>query len=234
MSFLNKCSAFSLFAFIGILILISLGNWQIYRLQWKENLISTLQKRSECPPLSNEELETFSLSDLKNFEFAPAFVEGHYLYELEFQLLGRTYKGQAGYHVITPFQLKTKKILLIDRGWVPFGVQSITRPTGLLKIKGIIRLNSEKNLFTPDNNFSTYELYSILPSEIETQTSLKGLLPFYLCATDTTPPNVFPVSLPAPFKLRNFHLAYALTWYTLALGLGIIYFFFKRKNNLQK
>lgn len=219
---------------MGILALISLGNWQIYRLHWKQDLISKVQKRSELLPISSERLETFSINELKNFEFASTIVEGHYLYRLEFKLLGRTHTGKAGYHIITPFQLKTKKILLVDRGWVPFDAQSISRPTGLLKIKGVIRLNSERNYFTPENDFSSRELYFITPSEIKIQTGLKELLPFYICASDNKQPNVFPLSSSGPLKLRNFHLAYALTWYTLALGLGIIFFFFKRKNGLHK
>jgi len=225
----NRVSTFSVFILIGILLLISLGNWQIYRLYWKQDLIAKMQKRSQILPISIQELEPLPANDIKNFEFSPAIAEGHYLHTLELKLVGRTHQGQAGYHIITPLLLKTKKILLVDRGWVPFYEKSIDRPRGLIKIKGLIRLNSEKNFFTPENNFSSRELYFIAPHEISIKTGIKELLPFYIYISDNIQSSVFPISSPLNLKLRNFHLAYALTWYSLALGLGILYFLFKRK-----
>ncbi|AIL13098.1 hypothetical protein IM40_05590 [Candidatus Paracaedimonas acanthamoebae] len=229
MKIFNRCSTFSAFIFTGILILVTLGNWQIYRLHWKQDLISKIQKRSQILPIPIQTLETLPTNKIKNFEFSPTIAEGRYLHTLEFKLLGRTHQGQAGYHMITPLLLKTKKILLVDRGWVPFYEKSIDRPRGLIKIKGLIRLNSEKNFFTPENDFSSRELYFIAPHEITIRMGIKELLPFYICISDTIQPSTFPISIPLNLKLRNFHLAYALTWYSLALGLGILYFFFKRK-----
>lgn len=229
MRILDKHLAFTVFTFIGILILLSLGSWQVYRLHWKQDLISLIQKRSQTPFILIQKLETLPESKMKTFEFTPIIVEGYYLHTSEFKLLSRTYQGQAGYHLVTPLLLKTKKILLIDRGWVPLYEKSISRPTGLIKIKGYIRLNSEKNYFTPDNNYLSKELYFIAPHEIKIKTQLEGLLPFYVCDSKNTQKNIFPITVPINFKLRNFHLVYALTWYSLAFGLGILYFFFKRK-----
>lgn len=226
---INRRSTFSVFIFIGILILLGLGSWQIYRLQWKQDLISKIQKRSQVPPILIQKLEHLSTKELKDIEFAPTLAEGYYLHTLEFKLVGKTYQGQAGYHIITPLLLKTKKILLVDRGWVPFYEESIDRPTGIVKVKGLLRLNSEKNSFTPENNFPSRELYFIAPQEIKIKAEIHELLPFYICISALPQQSLFPISIPLNLNLRNFHLAYALTWYSLAVGLGILYFFFKRR-----
>ncbi len=229
MKICNKRLTFPLFIFIGILILISLGTWQVSRLHWKKDFIHKIQKQSQTPPILIQKFEDLSINRIKIFEFTSATAEGYYLHTLEFKLLSRTRQGKAGYHIITPFLLKSKKILLVDRGWVPLCEKSINRPIGPIKIKGLIRLNSEKNFFTPENDFSSRELYFIDPLEIKIKTGVKELLPFYMYSSDNDQQNVFPISIPLNLKLRNFHLAYAFTWYSLALGLGILYFLSKKK-----
>lgn len=229
MKICNRGSTFPLFIFTGILILLSLGTWQVSRLHWKKELIYKIQKQSQISPILIQKLEELPINRIKDFEFTSATAEGYYLHTLEFKFLSRTHQGKAGYHIITPFLLKSKKILLVDRGWVPLYEKSIARPTGPIKINGLIRLNSEKNLFTPENDFSSRELYFIDPLEIKIKTGVKELLPFYMYTSDSNQKNMFPISIPLNLKLRNFHLAYAFTWYSLALGLGILYFFFKKK-----
>ncbi len=233
MTLFNKKYVSTPLIFIGIFVLLNLGNWQIYRLYWKQDLIFNLKKRSQMPPIFIQEMQLLKEHQIKQFEFMPVMAEGQYLHALEFKLLGRTYQGQAGYHLITPLLLKTKEILLVDRGWIPSHKKTIHRPLGNLKIRGLIRLNSEKNLFTPENDFSSKELYFIDPYELKVKAHLKNLLPFYICASENLNIHTFPLSIPLDFNLRNFHLAYALTWYSLALALGIIYFIFRRKAALS-
>ncbi|OJX14029.1 MAG: hypothetical protein BGO77_01535 [Caedibacter sp. 37-49] len=231
MTLLTKKYVSTSLILIGVFVLLNLGNWQIYRLNWKQDLISNLKQSSQMSPILIQELKTLSSHQIKQFEFMPVIVEGQYLYSLEFKLLGRTYQGQSGYHLITPFLLKTREILLIDRGWVPSSEKIIYRPLGNLKIKGFIRLNSEKNFFTPENDFLSKELYFIDPYEIKVKAHLRNLLPFYICTSENFKIHTFPLSIPLNCNLRNFHLAYALTWYSLALALGVIYYIFRRKSS---
>ena len=52
-------------------------------------------------------------------QFQPVAADGRYVNELTMFVQNRFFKGQEGYEVITPFQIKgDKKLLLIDRGWV--------------------------------------------------------------------------------------------------------------------
>ena len=52
--------------------------------------------------------------------FQRVTVTGHYDAAHQFLLDNRIHAGVAGYEVLTPFQLSDGRVLLVDRGWVPF------------------------------------------------------------------------------------------------------------------
>ena len=51
----------------------------------------------------------------------------------EFHLAARYDHNVLGYHVLTPFQLDDGRIVLLNRGWVPYDKKEpATRPEGQL------------------------------------------------------------------------------------------------------
>src|SRR5690606_33545017 len=114
------------------------------------------------------------------------------------------------------FQTEQGLLLLVNRGWAPPSEwDSLSRPLETLTLEGIIRLETPPSFFTPENNYEKRALYRITPLDIGKETSLP-LLPFYLQKTeppDSAPPYVL-TSLP---EIRNPHLGYAITWFSLAL-----------------
>ena len=197
----------------------------------KESLIKTVESRLKEPRLS---LEAFLEKDLgpKDHEYQPLTLKGRYLHDQEAHLLGRTHNGQVVYHIVTPFLLESGTILLIDRGWVPAKISAkdshIERPTGYLEENAYIRSQSSVNFFTPDNRYEEGEIYSILPREYAKAKSMTTLLPFFAVREGVSEgyPHSKKTALP---KMRNNHLVYAITWYSLALALIVIYILFVRQ-----
>ena len=101
------------------IILISLGTWQAHRLEWKEGLISKYQAELKRTPIALADLPT-----VKPKKFRRVQVIGKYLHRLQIFVGPKPYRGNAGWHVVTPFQLETGDIILINRGWVPLSFRN--------------------------------------------------------------------------------------------------------------
>ena len=95
----------------ALLMLIGLGSWQLQRLQWKNDLISSFEARSAADaitiPATNAELD--------DLEFRNLALSGVFQHDKETFLTGRTYEGNAGFHVVTPLLLDDGRIILVNR-----------------------------------------------------------------------------------------------------------------------
>ena len=143
----------SIFSILIFAILISFGTWQVKRLFWKEALIENYIIQSQSNPITDPvELEKSSINEFKSIG-----ILGRFMHSNEIYITGKTYEGNAGFHVITPFIMENNKIVLINRGWVSESYKnpdkrkfSLTK--GLVKLKGIIRYPQKKGYFVPEND----------------------------------------------------------------------------------
>lgn len=213
-----------------ISILIFLGTWQLQRLEWKENLIQTIQLKMAQPPIFlNQWLSDHRTQIPENL--TTISVQGLYDHTQEFRWLAKTSEGQIGYHLITPIILPNKQRIFVDRGWVPENTEyhHVDRPTESVTITGYTRQNSDRTAFTPDNNLDKRELYSITPSELANHLDAPEFLPYFITNTGRSNVSTYPQPQPIALSLRNFHKQYAITWYILALSVTFIYCVFVRR-----
>jgi len=93
---------------------ILLGRWQWGRAETKQALWEQFERGAgEVVALG-----TRATTDLPRY--ARVRVEGRWLPQRQFLLDNRTHEGSAGYEVLTPLMLESGRVLLVDRGWVPF------------------------------------------------------------------------------------------------------------------
>lgn len=211
-----------LFSSIGFCLLISLGVWQLQRLTWKQNLIAQIQTQQDLP-----RVELSSALITEPIPFRHVYTEGIFDYGAELRLLGRTVQNIMGYYVFTPLQLRDGRQIYVSRGWVSNTVQDyeISRPSGPVRVEGVLREKMSRNLFTPTNHLEQQEIYAFDPQEL----GQDNLIPYYIEATHITPHGEYPRVIKQEIHLRNHHLLYALTWFALAGGLAIVCFLFIRK-----
>ena len=95
-------------------VLIGLGTWQLQRLQWKNNLIELFEARISAPEITVPDTNVI----LDDVRYRRLDIEGKFFHKKEIFLTGRTYEGNAGFHVVTPLELEDGRIILINRGWV--------------------------------------------------------------------------------------------------------------------
>jgi surfeit locus 1 family protein len=93
---------------------VSLGRWQWDRGDQRQAQIEQFARGSEqAIPLGSR-----SLAGLPRFQRIS--VSGRFDTEHQFLLDNLTHEGRAGYHVLTPLELVDGRVVLIDRGWLPF------------------------------------------------------------------------------------------------------------------
>ena len=218
----------SIFSIITFIILCGFGTWQIKCLYWKEALIQRYITESQSKPLSN----LSEVSKSKVNEFKAVEISGKFLHNNEIYITGKTYEGNAGFHVVTPFKMENNQIVLINRGWVSEGYKnpnkrkfSLTK--GLVKLKGIIRHPQKKGYFVPENDGQNGFWFTIKPNQIFefiNITSYPIIEKYYIDALRIGEKLTLPIGVDGKPKFRNQHLSYAITWYGLALSLLFVYF----------
>ena len=222
----------TIFLLIVFPILILLGSWQVYRLIWKENLIEYYQNQSSSAFLDLSK----DISSKLNLEFRKVKFKGTFLNSKEIYISGKTYEGNIGFHVVTPFRMQNNKTVFINRGWVSEGYRDPEkRKFSLLnnetEINGIIRFPQKKGYFVPENDPNKGFWFTINPNEIIKFLKFKEIdtiSEFYVDAIRQEGKIKIPIGANGKPNLRNQHLSYAITWYSLALVLLIIYILFHR------
>jgi len=95
-------------------LFVHLGNWQ-----WNKGIMRRAEwaafARGADAPVA---LGSRSAAAVPRFERVE--VTGRFEPERQFLLDNRVHAGAAGYEVLTPFALSDGRMLLVDRGWVPF------------------------------------------------------------------------------------------------------------------
>ena len=218
----------TLLTLLGVMILCALGGWRIKRLAWKQELLRAIDREYERGPfdvaLSSDDLS--SLVDMKR-----GYVVGRYAHDYEIWLQVRTYKGQPGYHVITPFELTDGRYILMNRGWIPDrnGRSDdfvLTRPEGVLHVSGILRHIPQDNFFVPDNDIEKDLWFRILPHDIEAYTGISLLAQNMIYVEQEGRPAAqrdYPVVSATSYRPNNNHQQYAIFWFTMALSMVAVY-----------
>ena len=197
----------------------SLGTWQLYRLQWKQDLINQISEGLKSTPIR------YSQNIITNYQ--RVFLEGKYDFENQIYLYSLNEKGQPGFDVITPFETKNKEIILVNRGWIKREFKkNLKINSSSSMITGLLREKPRKNIFTPKNDFKKNIWFSINLNEIKKITGKKFNKYIVYLEDDK-------IEVPKPKKitidLPNNHLKYAITWYSISISILFYFLYFRKK-----
>ena len=212
-----------------LLILLALGTWQVQRLDWKNDLIASFEKRSSASPI---ELPTADLV-AADLEFRRLRLVGSFDHSKEIFMTGRTYEGNAGFHIVTPFTLSDGRIVLVNRGWVSESYRDrakrpFTLVDGEVTLDAILRFPAKKGYFVPENEAENGFWFTLIPAQIAAHLDLssKAVTSVYAATIRTGDVVKLPIAARTKLNLRNSHLSYAVTWYGIALALIGVYLAF--------
>ena len=141
-----KKISFSIFVFFSIILFCSLGTWQLYRLQWKLNLINEINNGLNSEPVF------YSKSYIKNYQKVK--FSGIFDFKKQVYLYSLNKNGTPGYDIITPIKTKSNEILLVNRGWIKKDLKN-NKDTDKIETKsfeGVIKKITKPNPFKPEND----------------------------------------------------------------------------------
>jgi surfeit locus 1 family protein len=219
----------TLFTVPALIALIGLGTWQVERLQWKENLIAMRTSRSSGAPIP------LPVDDAKpeGYEFSKVRVEGRLLNDKEMFLAARSLNGNVGFHVVTPMVGEDGRAILIDRGWIPSERKDpATRRDGELAgkvaVEGLLRGSQVGNWLVPDNEPQHNVWFYVDVPAMAAWAGLANQRPYFIEAGPAPNPGGYPIGGQSHIELPNNHLQYAITWYSFAVSLAVIYYLYHR------
>ena len=223
----------SLTFFCLLLLVLSLGVWQIDRGYKKKELENTFLER-QSQPVKEIKYNTFENSDL----YRNVVLEGKYL-DLIFLLDNKIHNGKPGLKVFSPFESINESLVLVSRGWIEFEDRSnlpmIKTERNALKIQGILRSESKDFILENDNmkkNTNPILVQTINLDELSNYLG-KPLSPYILELSELSK-SAF-VKTWQPINLSSFrHFGYAIQWFGLGLVLIIGYLFFLRKEGTKE
>ena len=210
---------FSVFVIFFILVFIALGSWQIIRLNWKNNLILEIENSLKKPPVE--------LNKTNRENFLKIKTSGSIDFEKQIYLYNLNATGIPGFEVINPIIIDNENYL-INRGWIPFEKKN-TPEINILdqnNIIGTLKIQGRKNIFKPDNDIKENYWFSLNREDILKFTGKK--FSKYIIYLDGN------YQLPRPIKITanisNNHKKYAMTWFSLAISILLLYLYFRKKN----
>ena len=229
----NKPKPLAWFFFIlGLVTTVTLGTWQIERLEWKEALISAIEEAQESEPHPGLPTDAATIKDL---EFYYVMLNGAWLPSHEFTIAVRYFQGKLGYHIVTPFQLSDGRVVLVNRGWVPSEKKEPeSRPetavAGEQTITGMLRYGADRNAFTPISQPEKNMWFARDVAGMVAHAGIENAVPeVTIDMIGAQDRRILPVPFSGQIKLRNDHLSYIITWYGIALGMVVIFLVYHRK-----
>ena len=220
----------TLIALPAVVLTFGLGLWQVQRLAWKEALIAERQARIALPVLP---------ALPANFEpgthlFRRARFAGVFLHDREMYRPARSRRdGEIGVHVVTPLRLEGGGTILVNRGWVPSlrrnpETRRDGQVAGRVALVGVIRTPARVGYFVPDNDPAANTWFRLDLRQMAKHAGLAGTRPYY-AELVADAPGGWPRGGQTRVTVRNAHLEYAITWFSLCLIGIVVYILWHRR-----
>jgi len=210
---------FSVFVIFFISVFVALGSWQIVRLNWKLDLILEIEDSLKNPPVE------LTKSNKKNY--LKIKTSGSIDFDKQIYLYNLNDNGTPGFEVINPILIDDENFL-INRGWIPFEKKN-TKEINFFdenQIVGTLKLQGKKNIFKPDNEVDENYWFSLNREDILKFTGKE--FSEYIIYLDGN--YQFPKPKKITANISNNHKKYAITWFSLAISILLLYLYFRKKN----
>jgi surfeit locus 1 family protein len=210
---------------IGFAVLLGFGVWQLNRLSWKQDLLAQLALNMSAEPVNLARAEAMVASGADS-EFVKVTVVGLFSHVAEMRMIA-VFDGGPGWNIVTPLLTEDGRAVLVDRGVVPDqGRDNIERPGGPVLVTGYVRnYSGRQGAFAPENDpkSGTWYWWDV-PAMVSAAALPQGIAPvnFVLQLEPAVVARAFPRPAPPQANLRNNHLSYAITWFSLAAVLLVI------------
>ena len=167
------------------------------------------------------------LNNIEEKNFLRVKTSGKINFQKQIYLYNLNESGKPGFEVINPILINNKNYL-INRGWIPFDKKdkpeiNLVNQTNIV---GTLKTQSKANSFKPKNDIKKNYWFTLDRDDIFKYTGKKFSKYIIYLNGD--------YSLPKPkvvtAKISNNHKKYAITWFSMAISILLIYLYFRKKN----
>ena len=211
-----------------LLLLVSLGFWQLHRAQEKQTLQELLKQQQELPALqwSRDSAKTLVA---ENVAFRQVVMTGSFDPQKIWLLENQTWQGQLGVHVIQLFSLQDGGAVLVNRGWLAAGEYRNQLPpvpaTSAKRVRGRL-VKPTDNIFLKQQPLIETWPQTLLEVNIDQlQAVSKGPLIPWILQIDEADPSALQVHWRNINMPASKHLGYAWQWFSMAFVLSILTLF---------
>lgn len=212
---------------LGLVVLfVNLGFWQLRRLEQRRDYVAEVQERAMLEPARLEEALRGEFLEYRTVTATGVFDAGE-----EVLLRGRSLDGQPGYNILTPLVLGDGSAVLVERGWVSYGTETVPvvgapPPAGEVAVTGRLREpgGPAEGTFGPRDpaEGELEQTYYVDVQRLQPQMPYE-LVPAYIELVTVEPPHPaeLPLPLPEPVLDEGPHLGYAIQWFSFAV-IGVV------------
>lgn len=219
---------------VSVFFFIELGRWQLSRADEKNERYEQLEQYATEPAITLPEV----LIKLEDFQYRNIEVQGEYLPEHTIYLDNKTYKGRAGYHVITPLKIANSSLCVaINRGWIATGydrtilplIPEISEP---VKVTGIVVSPKSRALELSDKVLPVGKLWSNFDLQRYQEVTGLEMQPVMVLQKDKIEDGLVR-DWDKPDSGASKNIGYAIQWFSLAATAIIIFLVLnvRRKNS---
>ena len=191
----------------------------MYRLSWKLDLINQIENSLKIDPVELQNVEKKNYLRIKT--------SGQIDFEKQIYLYNLNETGKPGFEVINPIKIGNEDYL-INRGWISFDQKN--KPeiniVDQKNIIGTLMLQSKSSSFKPKNEVDKNYWFTLDREDILKFTGKN--FSKYIIYLNGNYENPRPRVITA--KISNNHKKYAITWFSMAISILLIYLYFRKKN----
>ena len=196
-----------IFGIVTTAILLSLGVWQLRRMEWKEAMLAEIQAGINAAP------QPIPAQVDPSMKYMPVTVSGRTTGE-EILVLSGTKKLGGGYNIISGFETDDGRRILLDRGFVTQDYRHTPRPATTLEVVGNLHWPQDKSSSTPEPDLKAGIWFARdVPAMAEMLKTEPVLVVAAQVAGDAQGVMPIPISIEG---VPNSHLSYAVQWFLFA------------------
>ena len=224
--------AFHLLVVVGVIAMVNLGFWQLRRLEERRDFNAEVEAAYDAAPVALDRLvdpawradESGVVAvDESGIVWRPVTVSGIYEESASLRVVNRSQYGRAGDNLVAPLRLDDGRVVLINRGFVPLGIDDPPLPGTEVEVLGRLRPSEERSAVgarDPSDGVLT-EVQRLDLVRLSRQFS--DLLPVYLELISSSPAEAddLPQPVVRPDLSEGSHLSYAVQWFIFA-GAAVI------------
>ncbi|MFC7705662.1 SURF1 family protein [Plastorhodobacter daqingensis] len=195
-----------IFGILGTGILLSLGLWQMQRLDWKRAVIDEIEASIHAAPVALPDRP-----DPARDRYLPVAVSGRTTGDEIHVLVSRKGVG-AGFRIISAFETDDGRRIMIDRGFVREAARNQPRPARPLDVVGNLHWPQDSDSYTPEPDAVRGFWFA---RDVPRMAEALGTEPLLVILREGAEDGIEPLPVDTS-AIPNDHLNYAVTWFLLA------------------